>query len=116
MDRFIAYCGLFILAMLVGLLVIIIAPMAGSPDYVTFPGALIVTLGVFVFCVRTYTPEPLPRGRGRPRNLGIRLYNVGPSPTLEEVAAQLDEGARKRRHGRSIRTRHHAHGKRRHHS
>ncbi|MDQ2786181.1 MAG: hypothetical protein M3Y58_14400 [Chloroflexota bacterium] len=111
MDRFIAYCGFFVLATLFGLLMILIAPAAGAPDYVTFPGALIVTFGVFVVCVRTYTPGPLPRGRGGPRNLGIRLYNVGPSPTLEEVAEQLEEGVRKRRRGRPAQKRYRSHGK-----
>ncbi len=116
MSRFVAGCGMFVLAMLVGSLVILIAPAVGAPDYVTFPGAAMVTFGVFALCMRPYTPGPSSAGRHGPRNIGIRLYNVGPSPTLEEIAEQLDEGARKRRHGRSSRARQRSHGKHRHHS
>lgn len=116
MDRFVAYCGFFVLAMLVGLLVILIAPAAGAPDIITFPGALIVTLGVFVLCVRTYTPGSGRSSHYARRPIGIRLYRVGASLTMEEVAAQLEEGARKRRRGRPIQARQRSHGKHRHHS
>ncbi|MHB8644950.1 MAG: hypothetical protein ACYDAR_04075 [Thermomicrobiales bacterium] len=116
MDRLVAGWRLFILAMLVGSLVLLIAPAAGVPDFIIFPGAAMVTLGVFALCIRASTPWSRPIGRRGPRNLGIRLYSVGPSPTLEEIAEQLDEGARKRRHGRRIRARQRSHGTHRHHS
>ncbi len=111
MDRFIAYCGFFVLAMLVGLLVILIAPAAGAPDIITFPGALLSTLGVFVLCICTYTPGSERSSHYAGRSIGIRLYRIGASPTFEEVAEQLEEGARKRRRGRPVKKRHRSHGK-----
>jgi hypothetical protein len=111
MGRLPASIGLFVLALLVGLLVVLIVPATGASDWVTFPVALAVVVGVFAVCLRVYTPEPKRRGTFAGRAWGIRLYPTGPSPSFEEVAQQLEEGARRRRRGKVVRKRGGSHGK-----
>jgi hypothetical protein len=110
-ERLPVSIGLFVLALLVGLLVVLIVPAMGASDWVTFPTALAVIVGVFALCIRVSTPGPRRRGTFAGRAWGVRLYRTGPSPSLEEVAQQLEEGARRRRRGRMVRKRGGSHGK-----
>jgi hypothetical protein len=113
-ERVPAYIGLFVLALLVGLLVVLTVPATGASDWVTFPATLAVIVSVFVLCVCTSTPGPKRHGRFAGREMGIRLYRTGTSPTLEEVAGQLEEGARRRRRGRVVSAHHTPHERPRH--
>jgi len=107
------YFSLFGLASLVGMLVIVVLSYFGAPDWITFPAAVVATLSVFVICVRLYTPWPEPPQSHAIRGFGVRLFTIGPSPSLEQFAEELEAGARKRSRGTRRRKANRTHGKHR---